>query len=172
MSTNTIAAPESMAMIENTKTMMTMMTLNAAMTDELIDRLRAVLWSVNGEPNANGNVDETVCSEAADCIEALTAERDAAEHLARMRKAFIEEARDERDAAEAERDRMRQALEQIAQWSEAYPTEVFPEPDFAQATAALASSGMSIDAVSASNMRHATKGVGKIARAALKGEAP
>ena len=56
--------------------LMTMMTLNAAMTDELLDRLRAVLWSVDGEPNANGNVDETVCSEAADCIEALTAERD------------------------------------------------------------------------------------------------
>tara|TARA_R110000868_G_scaffold381184_1_gene647553 strand:+ start:1574 stop:1969 length:396 start_codon:yes stop_codon:yes gene_type:complete len=72
--------------------------------------------------------------------------------------------------AKAERDRLREALEQIAQWSDAYPTEVFPEPDFAQATAALASSGMSIDAVSASNMRHATKGVGKIARAALKGE--
>ena len=76
MSTNTIAAPESMAMIENTKTMMAMMTLSAAMTDELLDRLRAVLWSVTGEPNANGNVDETVCSEAADCIEALRIDRD------------------------------------------------------------------------------------------------
>ena len=76
------------------------------------------------------------------------------------------------DDLTAERDRLREALEQIAQWSEAYPTEVFPEPDFARAAAALASSGMSIDAVSASNMRHATKGVGKIARAALKGETP
>ena len=46
------------------------------MTDDLVKRLRAVLWSVNGEPNASGNVDETVCSEAADRIEALTAERD------------------------------------------------------------------------------------------------
>ena len=72
------------------------------------------------------------------------------------------------DALTAERDQLREALEQIAQWSEAYPTEVFPEPDFARAAAALASSGMSIDAVSASNMRHATNGVGKIARAALK----
>ena len=42
----------------------------------MLDRLRAVLWSVNGEPNANGNVDETVCSEAADCIEALRIDRD------------------------------------------------------------------------------------------------
>ena len=46
------------------------------MTDDLVKRLRAVLWSVNGEPNANGNVDETACSEAADLIEQLTAERD------------------------------------------------------------------------------------------------
>ena len=84
--------------------------------------------------------------------------------------ALMDEAADAIEALTAERDRLREALEQIAQWSDAYPTEVFPEPDFAQATAALASSGMSIDAVSASNMRHATKGVGKIARAALKGE--
>ena len=46
------------------------------MTDDLVKRLRAVLWSVNGEPNANGNVDETACGEAADRIEQLTAERD------------------------------------------------------------------------------------------------
>ena len=57
---------------------------------------------------------------------------------------------------------------QIVQWSEAYPTEVFPEPDFARAAAALSSVSMSLDAVSASNMRHATKGVGAIARAALE----
>ena len=85
-------------------------------------------------------------------------------------RSVIEEAADRIEQLTAERDRLREALEQIAQWSEAYPTEVFPEPDFARAAAALASSGMSIDAVSASNMRHATNGVGKIARAALKGE--
>lgn len=39
-------------------------------------------------------------SQAAE-IERLVKERDAAVHLARMRKAFIEEARDERDAFEA-----------------------------------------------------------------------
>ena len=44
------------------------------MSDDLVKRLRAVLWSVNGEPNANGNVSETACSEAADRIEQLTAE--------------------------------------------------------------------------------------------------
>ena len=64
-------------------------------------------------------------------IEALVKERDAADHLARMRRAFIEEARDERDAAEAraeaaeakvkERDREAKAHEkEIYVWSENY----------------------------------------------------
>ena len=71
------------------------------------------------------------------------------------------------DELEVERDRLREALERIYLWSEAYPTEVFPEPDFKRAAALLSAGGMSIDVVSASNMRHATKGVGKIALAAL-----
>ncbi len=42
------------------------------MTDEeLVKRLRAVEWSVNGQPCAEGNVDETCAHEAADRIEAL-----------------------------------------------------------------------------------------------------
>ena len=41
------------------------------------------------------------CRQSADRIEALTKERDEAVHLARMRKTFTEEARDERDAAAA-----------------------------------------------------------------------
>lgn len=71
------------------------------------------------------------------------------------------------DALETDRDRMRDALERIYLWSKAYPTQVFPEPDFKRAAALLSAGGMSLDVVSASNMRHATKGVGKIARAAL-----
>ena len=74
--------------------------------------------------------------------------------------------------AEAKVERLRDALEQIAQWSEAYPAEAFPEPDFARAAAALSAVSMSLDVVSASNMRHATKGVGVIARAALQETAP
>ena len=150
------------------------------MSDELVKRLRAV---------DHMSLEDCFCQsslydQAADRIETLQAQNlrlsgmahdlkkevaisdalligEAEASLARLARA---------EAAEAERDRLREALEQIAQWSEAYPTEVFPEPDFARAAAALASSGMSIDAVSASNMRHATNGVGKIARAALKGE--
>lgn len=63
--------------------------------------------------------------------------------------------------------RLREALERIKQWSEAYPLTVFPEPDFERAAKVLADAGMTLDAISASNMRHCVEGVGKIARAAL-----
>jgi len=78
------------------------------------------------------------------------------------------DAADRIEALEAENERLREALERIAQWSEAYPTKVFPEPDFKRAATVLAAAGMSLDVISASNMRHATKGVGEIARAALQ----
>jgi hypothetical protein len=61
------------------------------------------------------------------------------------------------------------ALQQIDQWAKAYPLKVFPEPDFVKARAALEAAGITLDSVSASNMRHVIEGVGRIARAALKG---
>ena len=63
----------------------------------------------------------------------------------------------------ADRDRQAEKLsslfEQIVGWCRAYPLEVFPEPDFAKAREALAVANITIDAVSASNMRHVTKGI-------------
>ena len=53
-------------------------------------------------------------------------------------------------------------LYRIQQWCEAYPLAVFPEPDFAKAAALLEAGGMTIDAISASNMRHVLKGIRKI----------
>jgi hypothetical protein len=47
------------------------------MIDDLVKRLRAVEWSVIGEPCASGNVDETCAKEAAATIEALRAEAEA-----------------------------------------------------------------------------------------------
>jgi hypothetical protein len=44
---------------------------------------------------------------------------------------------------------------------------VFPEPDLEHAAALLEAGGMTLDAVSASAMRHAIEGVGEIARRAL-----
>lgn len=59
------------------------------------------------------------------------------------------------------------ALQRIVQWSEAYPLDIFPEPDLKKARELLAAGGITLDAVSASCMRHVVNGVGKIARDAL-----
>ncbi len=60
------------------------------------------------------------------------------------------------------------ALHRIEAWSRAYPLSVFPEPDFKKAHDLLQAGGMTLDAISASNMRHVVEGVGKIAREALR----
>lgn len=60
-----------------------------------------------------------------------------------------------------------EALERIVQWSEAYPLDIFPEPDLSKARELLAAGGITLDAVSAHCMRHVVQGVGKIARDAL-----
>ncbi len=61
-------------------------------------------------------------------------------------------------------------LEKIAQWSDAYPLSVFPEPDFEKAAQVLKDAGLTLDGISASNMRHVVEGVGKIAKEALAEE--
>lgn len=45
-------------------------------------------------------------------------------------------------------------LDQVETWSKAYPLDVFPEPDFEKARELLAAGGITLGAVSASNMRH------------------
>lgn len=77
--------------------------------------------------------------------------------------------RDANAALTRERDALREALQRIEQWGRAYPLSVFPEPDFGKAREALEAAGLTLDAVSASNMRHVVRGVSEIARAALKG---
>ena len=69
--------------------------------------------------------------------------------------------------ANAKIDRLEDALHRIESWSRAYPLEVFPEPDFKKVAELLKAGGVTLDAVSASNMRHVVEGVGKIAREAL-----
>jgi hypothetical protein len=64
-------------------------------------------------------------------------------------------------------EELEEALHKIESWSRAYPLKVFPEPDFKKAAELLAAGGMTLDAISASNMRHVIEGVGKIAREAL-----
>jgi hypothetical protein len=58
--------------------------------------------------------------------------------------------------------RAEEKLQRIKQWCDAYPLEVFPEPDFKEAQRLLKAGGMTIDAISASNMRHVLDGIRKI----------
>jgi hypothetical protein len=60
-----------------------------------------------------------------------------------------------------------EALQHIVSWSKAYPLDIFPEPNFKRARELLQAGGISLDAVSASCMRHVVEGVGKIASDAL-----
>lgn len=58
------------------------------------------------------------------------------------------------EAGEECRAIRKDVLDKIEHWSRAYPRDVFPEPDMAQVREALAARGITIDSVSASNMRH------------------
>jgi hypothetical protein len=64
-------------------------------------------------------------------------------------------------------NKLQAALEAIEAWSRAYPLEAFPEPDLERAAELLSAGGMSIDAISASAIRHVVKSIGEIARKAL-----
>jgi hypothetical protein len=64
-------------------------------------------------------------------------------------------------------DLLESALQKIVQWSEAYPLEVFIEPDWKKAAELLKAGGITLDSISAACMRHVVEGVGEIAREAL-----
>jgi len=53
-------------------------------------------------------------------------------------------------------------IAKIKQWCEAYPLDIFPEPNFKKAARVLKENGMSLDSISASNMRHVLKGIKRI----------
>lgn len=78
--------------------------------------------------------------------------------------------------AEAKREAVPYAvtdnLQKILDWCEAYPPSVFPEPDFKRAASVLKELGMTLDAISASNMRHILNGVEKYAKAEMLAVAP
>ena len=85
---------------------------------------------------------------------------------------------DELTRLRAENERLRARLERIADrlhpiitWGEAYPERAFRElsdAEFKQVRIRLAPTGISLDRVSASNMRHVAIRCAEIARAALQ----
>lgn len=65
---------------------------------------------------------------------------------------------------------LKAALQRIAQWSKAYPTDIFHEPSAEESQRAhklLLANGMTLDAFSASASRHCFVNIGKIAEMAL-----
>ena len=68
---------------------------------------------------------------------------------------------------EQQAERLEDGHRRIVEWAKAYPLDVFPEPDFEKAAQVLKDAGMTLDAISASNMRHVVEGVGNIAKDAL-----
>jgi len=69
---------------------------------------------------------------------------------------------DELNKCTTEVEKRDEALDQIRNWADAYPLQVFPEPDLKRAAAVLHDAGMTLDAISASNMRHVLSGVKRI----------
>jgi hypothetical protein len=64
-----------------------------------------------------------------------------------------------------------EALEKLEQWARAYPVKVFPEPlreEWQRAAALLSEKGLSLDRMSASNMRHVISGVRETVAEGLK----
>ena len=69
----------------------------------------------------------------------------------------------------AEIDKKEDALTRIATWAKAYPLAIFPKPDLQRAAEVLKASGMTLDSISADNMRHVLDDIKDIVCEALKG---
>lgn len=54
---------------------------------------------------------------------------------------------------------LKEKIHKIKTWINAYPLEIFPEPDFKKAALVLKQNGMTLDSISASNMRHVLEGI-------------
>lgn len=80
---------------------------------------------------------------------------------------LVNEAADEIERLRADAERKDEAFQLIRDWAKAYPLSVFPEPDLKRAAKVLYEAGMTLDAISASAMRHVVTQVVKIADAAI-----
>jgi hypothetical protein len=70
--------------------------------------------------------------------------------------------------AAKEREHYDDLFAHIQGWCEAYPIAAFPEPDFKKAHEVLKANGMTLDAISASNMKHVITQVQKMIDAAIR----
>ena len=89
--------------------------------------------------------------------------------LIRQKDKQVEQLEREKAEQAEEIERKNKALVRIDTWAKAYPLKVFLKPDFKKVAEVLKAAGLSLDAVSASNMRHVISGVKDIVDQALKG---
>lgn len=68
---------------------------------------------------------------------------------------------------EAENDKMRDSLQKIYNWSQAYPLDIFPELNMMRVAVVLAAAGIELGSVSAYCMRHVISGVESLAKEGL-----
>jgi len=92
----------------------------------------------------------------------ISALRERLDHANRQR--FLEQ-NDEIALLKEQVEALQDKLDKILAWAEAYPLAVFPEPDWKRVVEVMKAAGLSLDAVSASNMRHVITKVAEIARA-------
>lgn len=155
----------------------------------IVDRLRERAKAAREEKNATALSDALHFEQAASDLERLQLDlafwksNSAAESKARIASeareieaadineglaVIVRQWRERAEEAEAKLEKAREALWEIEKWQRAYPLSVFPEPDFDRARELLEAGGITLDAISASNMRHVLDGVGEIVRATLK----
>jgi hypothetical protein len=79
----------------------------------------------------------------------------------------IGELRDDNRRMAISNEAMDIALRRIISWCDAYPLDVFPEPDFKRARELLEAGGITLDSVNASNMRHVINGFRDLAKFAI-----
>lgn len=98
-----------------------------------------------------------------DLTTALERRNDEAHDVATRYEAEIKSLALRLEAESNRAERYEEALYRIAQWALAYPPDIFLEPDLKRAHEVLKAAGMGLDGISAHAMRHALKGVGRIA---------
>jgi hypothetical protein len=59
----------------------------------------------------------------------------------------------------AENEQLINGYVRLQNWSDAYPLKVFPKPDLKKAAKVLKDAGMTLDSISADNMRHVLEGI-------------
>lgn len=114
-----------------------------------------------GELTGIAGVDEPMS--IPDCVRALKMEnKQWADEFVVLNKRY--------EDLERERDALAEGFQEIIQWCNAYPLSVLPEPNLKKAHELLSAGGITLDAISASAMRHVLKGIVKIIEAPREGK--